>query len=147
MRGTSLVGPSPGIATWDNVDGRNYLWLRRVWIRVIYRAISDWVDWRDSRDVELRRYAETGRRWIFEPSVAANSFESVCSFLDLSPEPIREWARALTKEDIVRLAAFVTDAEITERLRDQLLSEKEIARLLHKVEQRRVVRVRKERAA
>lgn len=84
-----------------NVD--RYVGCRALWMKVIIRAVFDWVSYRDSLRLELRKEAETAYRWLFTPSKLFNSFENVCSFIDLPPDRLRMWAKSLSKEQVAKI--------------------------------------------
>lgn len=82
--------------------GDRYAGFRKLWGRVIQRAIYDWVAWRDSTKLDKRKAAELAEVWLFRPSVLFNSFENICHMLDIDPEAIRERARGFTKEEVLK---------------------------------------------
>jgi hypothetical protein len=82
--------------------GDRYAGFRKLWFRVIQRAIYDWVAWRDSSKLDKRKQAELAEVWLFKPSVLFNSFENICQILDVDPEAIRSRARAFTKEEVLK---------------------------------------------
>lgn len=82
--------------------GDRYAGFRKLWFRVILRAIFDWVTWKDSSKLEKRKEAEKAEVWLFKPSVLFNSLENICQILDIDPEAVRERARAFTKEEVLK---------------------------------------------
>lgn len=82
--------------------GDRYTGFRKLWFRVIQRAIYDWVAWRDSTKLDKRKQAELAEVWLFRHSILFNSFENVCQLLDVDPEAIRNRARAFTKEEVLK---------------------------------------------
>jgi hypothetical protein len=80
-----------------------YAGVRALWLKVIIRAIFDWVCYRDSTKLEKRKIADNAYTWLFEPSTLFNSFENLCQFLDISPEMVRERARSMSKEQIAKI--------------------------------------------
>lgn len=80
-----------------------YVGYRALWLKVIIRAAFDWVQYRDSSKLEKRKDAESGYKWIFEPSELDNSFENICKMIDLPPENLRTWAKTLTKEHVAKI--------------------------------------------
>lgn len=98
--------------------GDRYTGHRKLWGRVIQRAIYDWVAYRDSSKLAQKKLAENAESWLFKPSELFNGFETVCSLLDIDPDVIRHRARTFTKEEVLK-------AEHIERSgrRDQELEE------------------------
>jgi hypothetical protein len=72
-------------------------------MKVIIRAVFDWVSYRDSLKIELRKEADMAFKWLFKPSELFNSFENVCAMIDLPPEKLRKWARSLSKEQVAKI--------------------------------------------
>ena len=86
-----------------------YAGVRALWLKVIIRAIFDWVCYRDSLKIEKRKIAENAQAWLFDPSKLFNSFETVCSFLDISPDLVRERAKNMTAEQITKIEHLERD--------------------------------------
>lgn len=82
--------------------GDRYTGIRKLWGRVIQRAIYDWVAWRDSSKLEKRKTADMAEAWLFRPSESFNGFENICLMLDIDPEKVRARARQFTKEDVLK---------------------------------------------
>lgn len=82
--------------------GDRYSGFRKLWGRVIQRAIYDWVAWRDSTKLDKKKAAELAGVWLFQPSILFNSFENICHMLDIDPETIRQRARAFTKQEVLK---------------------------------------------
>jgi|SRR6267154_2304933 len=82
--------------------GDRYAGFRKLWFRVIQRAIYDWVAWRDSSKLDKKKQAELAEVWLFKPSILFNGFDNVCHLLDVDPEAIRNRARAFTKEEVLK---------------------------------------------
>lgn len=80
-----------------------YVGYRALWMKVIIRAAFDWVSYRDSTKLELRKEAEKAYKWLFESSLLFNSFENVCSIVDLPPDMMRYWVRSLTREHVAKI--------------------------------------------
>lgn len=82
--------------------GDRHAGFRKLWGRVIQRAIYDWVAYRDSSKLAQRKLAENAETWLFGPSALFNSFENICHLLDLSPEIVRQRARSFTKDEVLK---------------------------------------------
>lgn len=82
--------------------GDRYAGFRKLWGRVIQRAIYDWVAYRDSLKLQQRKLAENAEVWLFKPSVLFNSFDNICQMLDIDPETIRHRARSFTKDEVLK---------------------------------------------
>lgn len=83
-------------------SGDRYAGFHKLWLRVIQRAIFDWVAWRDSSKLEKKKQAELAETWLFKPSVLFNSFENICHLLEIDPEVIRRRARSFTKDEVLK---------------------------------------------
>lgn len=104
--------PDAKTGTWDTPQrsGDRYVGYRALWLRVVIRATFDWVSYRDSLKMELRKEAERAHRWLFEKSELFNSFENVCHLVDLPPNALRAWAKALTKERVAKIEHLERDS-------------------------------------
>lgn len=74
-----------------------------MWIKVIIRAVFDWVAYRDSSRLFQRKLAEGAQFWLFSSSELFNSFENVCHMLDLDPGRVRNWARTMSKDQVAKI--------------------------------------------
>jgi hypothetical protein len=77
--------------------------VRALWIKVIIRAVFDWVSYRESDQLGKRKMAESAANWLFEPNVTFNSFDNVCSYLDVDPGRVRCWARKITRKQVAKI--------------------------------------------
>lgn len=84
------------------VDDR-YAGVRALWIKVIIRAVFDWVAYRDSTRLFQRKLAESAYVWLFRPSELFNSFENVCHMLDIDPNKVRDWAKKMNKDQVAKI--------------------------------------------
>lgn len=84
------------------VDDR-YAGVRALWIKVIIRAVFDWVAYRDSTRLFQRKLAESAYTWLFRPSELFNSFENVCHMLDIDPSRVRGWAKTMNKDQVAKI--------------------------------------------
>lgn len=80
-----------------------YAGIRALWIKVIIRAIFDWVTYRDSLDLKRKKEAENASTWLFKPSVVFNSFENVCYYVGLNPDDVRDQVQSMSKEDAKKI--------------------------------------------
>jgi hypothetical protein len=80
-----------------------YAGIRALWLKVIIRAVFDWVQYRDSNRLPQKKLADGARSWLFEPSDVFNGFENLCFSLDVDPSKIRKWASALSKEQVAKI--------------------------------------------
>ena len=91
----------------DSVPGpaldRRYSGVRMLWIKVIIRAAYDWVTYRDSSKLQLRKYAESADAWLFGESHVFNSFENVCKYINANPVRVRARIRTMSKEDAKKI--------------------------------------------
>lgn len=84
------------------VDDR-YAGVRALWIKVIIRAVFDWVAYRDSSRIFQRKLADSAHSWLYRPSELFNSFENVCHMLDIDPNRVREWASTMSKDQVAKI--------------------------------------------
>lgn len=91
--------------TWEfnQRSSDRYVGYRALWMKVIIRAAFDWVSYRDSTKLEVRKIADSSYRWLFEENALFNSFENICQLVDLPPDTIRIWVRGLTKEHVAKI--------------------------------------------
>jgi len=82
---------------------RSYQGVRALWLKVIIRAVFDWVSYRDSTKHERRMDAESAHWWLFRTNDFFNSFENVCVQLDLDPNRVRTWANGVTKDQVAKI--------------------------------------------
>lgn len=84
------------------VDPRS---VKRLMLKVLYRALGDWVFYRESRQPSRRRDAADAYRWLFldETSEEMFSFKAVCDVLKQDPVYVRKYARDLTKKTAIVL--------------------------------------------
>ncbi len=82
--------------------GDRYTGHRKLWGRVILRAIYDWVMYRDSTELKQRKLAENAETWLFKRSELFNGFETVCDLLDVDPDVVRKRAKTFTKDDVLK---------------------------------------------
>lgn len=80
-----------------------YAGVRALWIKVIIRAVFDWVSYRDSDKLMQRKLAESASSWLFQPSTLFNGFENVCGYLDICPDHVRMWAKAMSREQVAKI--------------------------------------------
>lgn len=79
---------------------------RLLWFKVILRAIYDYVLYKNSKSVSLKRLGEKASKWLFRDYVRNapfQSFQNICQELDLSTEAIRDLARKLPRSKIVKI--------------------------------------------
>lgn len=98
----SIIGPAPEL---------RYSGIRALWLKVILRAIFDWVTYRHSTKLMQRKMAENAYNWLFQPNALFNSFENVCKMLDIDPDTIRERAEAMTPMDIAKIEYLEREGE------------------------------------
>lgn len=97
-------------------SGDRYAGVRTLWLKVIIRAIFDWVTYRDSPRLMQKKLAESAASWLFEDSELFNGFENICGNLDVNPEDIRERARAMSKDDVAKIEHLERSGESEEKL-------------------------------
>lgn len=77
--------------------------MRALWIKVIIRAVFDWVSYRDSDQLGKRKMADSAANWLFEPNVTFNSFSNVCYYLDVDPGRVRVWAKKISRKQVAKI--------------------------------------------
>lgn len=80
-----------------------YTGVRILWLKVIVRAIFDWVTYRDSSRLMQKKLADSAHSWLFDRSELFNGFESICTNLNINPIRIRGRARCMTREDVAKI--------------------------------------------
>jgi hypothetical protein len=85
------------------VDNFRHAGVKALWIKVIVRAVFDWVTYRHSDDIRQLKLAESAAFWLFQPSEVFNGFESICFYLDLDPARVRRWANNVTPDQVVKI--------------------------------------------
>lgn len=93
---------------------RRYAGTRALWMKVIIRAVFDWVTYRDNTKVDKKKYAESAYEWLFKKNLLFNSFENICKNLDLDPERIRAQTLKMTKDDVAKIEHMERDYEVEE---------------------------------
>jgi len=88
-------GFPPSLDRWSGV--------RVLWGKVIIRAVFDWVNYRDSNVLGLRKLADSAESWLFRPNETFNSFESLCLYLDIDAEEVRGIATTMTKDQVRKI--------------------------------------------
>jgi len=82
------------------------------WIKVVTRAAFDWVSYKESNKVDLKKLADEAYKWLFLPSNMSNSFEEVCSMLDLEVGTVRKWVQSLTKDQIAKMEHLERESKL-----------------------------------
>jgi hypothetical protein len=106
-------------STYHSED--RYVGTRALWLKVIIRAVFDWVSYRDSTNIQKLKLAESARNWLFERSELFNGFENVCFQIDLSPQKVRVWARSISKDQVAKIEHLDRDSGGSETLEVKLL--------------------------
>lgn len=97
-----------------------YVGIRALWLKVIIRAIFDWVSYRDSTKLQQKKLAENAHNWLFQTSELFNGLPSICEQLEIDIVRIREKARTMSKEEVAkiehleRIATTVDDPSLLE---------------------------------
>jgi hypothetical protein len=77
--------------------------IRILWIRVILRAMYDWISYRDSFDVQKLKWAQQAEEWLFKDSSLFNGLNNVCHLINITPSMVRLRACSMTKDDVVKM--------------------------------------------
>lgn len=80
-----------------------YAGIRLLWAKAILRAINDYVSYKDSNKIGLKKYAESAQRWLFFQDESYNSLDNVCQMLGISSERVRNRAMTMTKDEIAKV--------------------------------------------
>lgn len=96
-------GDTGGDAIQEISTDDRYSGVRSLWLKVIIRAIFDWVTYRDSTKLLQRKLAENAEEWLFKPSLLFNSFENVSRYLDIDPDVIRIRAKKMSRDDVAKI--------------------------------------------
>lgn len=84
------------------VDDR-YAGIRALWIKVIIRAVFDWVAYRDSDRLFQKKLADSAHSWLFKQNELFNGFENICHMLDINPNRVRTWAKTMSKDQVAKI--------------------------------------------
>lgn len=87
----------------DGASNDRYSGIRTLWAKVIQRAAFDWVTYRYSQKLALRKYADNAYAWIFEPSTLFNSFANACHYAGADPDQVRESIKNMKAEDVSKV--------------------------------------------
>jgi hypothetical protein len=88
----------------DALDHSPVPWFTRLWAAVIRRAAVDWVLYREHPNPKLVKLGLDADTWVFSfENDSINSFESVCSILDIKASVIRDKITNLAEEDARKL--------------------------------------------
>ena len=90
--------------------------LRNLWLKVIIRAISDYVLYRKSTDPKLKREASTARAFLFDDD---SGLQGICETFGLNIDVLRHMARTKTPSEIHKLEHL---EHRRSRLMEQVLS-------------------------
>jgi hypothetical protein len=80
-----------------------YTGIVALWLKVIIRAVFDWVSYRDSQRLEQKKLAERAHQWLFLPSEHMNSFVAICYMIDIDVDKCRQWAKSISKDQISKI--------------------------------------------
>ncbi len=90
-----------------NASGRNSAigWYVRLWAAVLRRAAVDYALYKDHPNIKLKKTGLDAQRWMYAPSNNndINSFEVVCSILNLPVDLVRDKVENLTEDEARRL--------------------------------------------
>jgi hypothetical protein len=92
---------------------KRYSPYRVLWIRVFVRAAFDYAQYKQARDIKLRKQSEDAARWLFDDSSLFNGFHNICDQLDLPIELLRKIARKMTKADVKKMEYLERDGLIS----------------------------------
>jgi hypothetical protein len=86
---------------------------RRLWLRVWWRAVCDYVLYRERTTPKQRKLADSAADWLFGESCfgtcppecedARLSFDAFCEEYDLKASDVRTWIRTLQPEDVYKI--------------------------------------------
>lgn len=78
---------------------------RVLWLRVILRAMFDYVLFADATDMVGQRIYRDAESWLFDDSRKhyGNSLHAICYELDCSVAEVRVRAELITPEDVKRI--------------------------------------------
>ena len=87
----------------DSSQDERYTGFRALWLKVIIRAVFDYVTYRDCSKFEKRKMAESAHIWLFQPNACFNSFDNICRMLDLNANTIRKRACSMSRADVEKI--------------------------------------------
>lgn len=110
---TRLVSSNPTSAFQESVPppalADRYVGIRVLWLKVIIRAVFDWVSYRDSNKLQQKKLADNAYSWLFLENRLFNGLENVCGLLDLSSERVRIWANSMSKDQVTKMEHLERD--------------------------------------
>lgn len=80
-----------------------YSGIKALWAKVIIRAVFDRVMYWNHPNLKERSKALDADTWLFKKSNLPNSFETVCSFLEIDPEDVRQRALRMKKSEVAKI--------------------------------------------
>jgi thymidylate synthase ThyX len=83
-----------------------YMGYRALWLKVVVRAVFDYVTYKDCSKLDKKRLADTAETWLFKPNICFNGFENICRMLDIDPDRVRERALSLSQADVDRIKHY-----------------------------------------
>lgn len=81
-----------------------------LWLRVYIRAVFDYVQYKHSKSIKMRREYECARRWLFDID---GGLDIICFLFGLPLDLLRDRARNMTKKDVKKLEHFERDGMLT----------------------------------
>jgi hypothetical protein len=84
-------------------DVSQYAGIRALWVKVIIRAIYDFVNYRNASGLTQLKWSREAYNWMFNTDPRDGSFNGVCYHLDINPEAVRAWARTATKRQVAKI--------------------------------------------
>jgi len=88
----------PDISQDDRYSG-----FRALWLKVIIRAVFDYVTYKDCSKLEKKKIADAAGFWLFKPNACFNSFDNICKMLDLDADTIRHRASSMSRADVAKI--------------------------------------------
>ena len=89
-----------------------YVGIRVLWLKVIIRAVFDWVTYRDSNKLDKKKCADSAQNWLFNENELFNGLDNVCVILELSSERVRVWARSMSKDQVTKMEHLERDHDV-----------------------------------
>lgn len=102
--------------------------VRALWVKVIVRAVFDYVTYKRSNLLQRRRWAITAHNWLWGPSIGFfNNFENICFHLGIDPNKVRMRAKTITKNDVKKIEHLDRIEDPKKRYKRELAILKQLA--------------------
>lgn len=101
-------------------------------MKVIVRAVFDYVTYKKSNRLQQRRWAITAHNWLWGTSIGFfNNLENVCFHLGIDPNKVRMRAKTITKNDVKKIEHLDRIEDPAKRYKRELAIFKKLSYSVH----------------